>query len=76
MEIDSAELYRSLGRIEGKLDALASSFVTHIADDAAQFKELKLGQSIQNKKIWSFTGGVVALWLGIQFFFSHLGKVG
>lgn len=59
--VDSPELYRSLGRIEGKLDSLASSFVAHLQEDASSFKEVKLRISNLEYKLVACIGALGVL---------------
>lgn len=65
------EIQRSLGRIEGQLVSLNSSFMQHMQDDAANFKEIKLNQGIINKKQYTFSGILIAL----MFMITHSDKI-
>lgn len=55
-----AEIQRSLGRIEGQLTSINSSFIQHMQDDAANFKEINLNIAIMQKKIWTYGGFIIA----------------
>lgn len=59
--IQRADIQRSLGRIEGKLDSVCSSFLQHMQDDASNFKEIKLNISIMQKKLATWAGGLIIL---------------
>ncbi len=56
-----AEIQRSLGRIEGQLQSIGNTFTQHIQDDAANFKEIKLGLSVMQKKIYTYSGFIIAI---------------
>lgn len=66
-----AEIQRSLGRIEGQLNAIGTSFVQHMQDDASNFKEIKLTIGIMQKKMWTYGGMVIAF----GFLLTHADKL-
>ena len=66
-----ADIQRSLGRIEGQLMAINTSFVQHMQDDAANFKELKLSQGVTQKKLYTFSGAIIAS----MFILTHFDKI-
>lgn len=66
-----AEIQRSLGRIEGQLQSLNAAFMQHMQDDAANFKELKLTQGITQKKLYTFSGMLIA----VVFILTHTDKL-
>lgn len=55
------EIQRTLGRIEGQLQSIGQTFTQHIQDDAANFKEIKLGLSVMQKKIYTYSGFIIAI---------------
>lgn len=65
------EIQRSLGRIEGQLQAINTAFIQHMQDDASNFKELKLSQGITQKKLYTFSGMLIA----IAFVLTHTDKI-
>lgn len=68
------EMQRSLGRIEGKVDALLMSFSEHVKDDAGNFKELKIRTAITEKKIYVFMGAYTVLVGLAPFVIGHFFK--
>jgi len=70
-EQSRAEIQRTLGRIEGQLNSISTTFVQHMQDDAANFKEIKLGLSIMQKKIYTWSGIIIA----VGFFLTHSDKL-
>lgn len=66
-----ADIQRSLGRIEGQLQAINSSFMQHMQDDAANFKEIKLGMNIMYSKLYTY-GGV---FLGVGLLLTYSDKL-
>lgn len=65
-----SEIQRSLGRIEGQLQSINSSFMQHMQDDAANFKELKLTTGVTQKKLYTFSGMLIA----VMFLITHSEK--
>lgn len=61
MPESSTEIQRSLGRIEGQLQSIGTTFTQHIQDDASNFKEIKMGLSVMQKKIYTYSGFIIAL---------------
>jgi hypothetical protein len=59
------EIQRSLGRIEGHLQSLGNTFTQHIQDDAANFKEIKLNLSNMQRKIYTYSGFIIAIGFAI-----------
>lgn len=55
------DVQRSLGRIEGKLDALVASLQAHVEDDAENFTKLGSGVSKLNTIIYKAVGGALAI---------------
>lgn len=70
LRIESAQIERSLGRIEGQLQSINVSFMQHMQDDAANFKELKLNQGVTQKKLYTFSGMMIA----VMFMITHADK--
>lgn len=68
---ETPELYRSLGRIEGKLDSLATSFGSHLQDDAASFKEVKMRMSSMEYKLVAFIGGLGVIGFLLPIVINH-----
>lgn len=64
-------IQRSLGRIEGQLSAISSSFIQHMQDDASNFKEVKLNINTLQKKLWTFGG----IFLCLGFLLTHSDKL-
>lgn len=60
-EVSRQEIQRTLGRIEGQLQSINTSFVQHMSDDAANFKEIKLGFSVMERKVYTWSGFIIAL---------------
>lgn len=60
-EQSRAEIQRTLGRIEGQLQSIGQTFTQHIQDDASNFKEIKLNLSVMQKKIYTYSGFIIAL---------------
>ena len=69
--IHGSEIQRSLGRIEGQLQSINTSFTQHMSDDASNFKEIKLGLSVMQKKIYTWSGIIIA----VGFFLTHSDKL-
>lgn len=59
-----AEIQRSLGRIEGKLDSLANTLTEHTRDDHFNFEQLK-AETAELKKIIYKSLGVI-MFLGVS----------
>lgn len=71
------ELGRSLGRVEGKIDVLISSFASHAADDKVAFEIINKRLSSSETKInWIFGvgSGIMAI-LGLVYSFLR-SKIG
>jgi hypothetical protein len=71
LRAESAQIERSLGRIEGQLQSLNIAFMQHMQDDAANFKELKLNQGITQRKLYIFSGMLIA----VMFMIGHADKL-
>ena len=55
---DQADIHRSLGRIEGKLDALNTTLTSHTSADAHQFAAIDTRlSSIERKQAWVIGAG-------------------
>lgn len=73
--VSEADIHRSLGRIEGKLDSMAFSFAAHAAEDSVSFKELRLRQDITEKRVVVFSALAGALWASLAFAITNLDKI-
>lgn len=72
---EMAEIERSLGRIEGKLDVLVSAFAEHLKEDASNFKEVNLRLSTAEKKLIFFMGALGVIWFIAPVVIQHLDKI-
>lgn len=68
MPTTAAEVQRTLGRIESKLDSLADTFEQHIRDDKDNFKGLDLRVSTVEKKLYTAAGALALLYGVVTWF--------
>lgn len=63
--VKDAEIQRSLGRIEGKLDVISSNLVEHTRDDHFNFEQMKSQISSMQKIIYKSLGVISFLAISI-----------
>lgn len=82
-EVMAEEVQRSLGRIEGKLDSVVTTFTTHIKDDSESFTNInnKLNENMRifdarlasiDKKIYMAMGALLLVSAVLPYFFPIL----
>ncbi len=67
-------IQRSLGRMEGKVDVLISSFASHAKDDDIQFAKIDSRLTVMERIVYWFTGVGALFVLGVTVFLQWYPK--
>ena len=70
---DENGIQRSLGRMEGKMDVLISTFANHAKEDSYSFEKISARLSVIEKIVYWFTG-VGALFVAVVTFYLQWPK--
>lgn len=67
------DIYRSLGRIEGKLDELSNTLASHTKDDHINFEIINSQLKVFQRLIWMFLGAgtFIGFWIPVAIAFIN-----
>ena len=70
-DLETMDVQRSLGRLEGKIDLILSNVQAHLLEDTARFDKIHVRQDRVEKKIWMFSGIISVIGTALTILATH-----